>query len=242
MEEKKEAYVAPASRKVDAFWGENGEFSQNLKEYLEMQHLYNSAIQEIQTKLEILNDEFQVKFARNPIHHIETRLKSARSIIGKLRRKNFPVSIDSAKENLHDIAGIRVVCCYIEDCYRVAEMLLRQSDLRAVEYDDYIKNPLPHGYRSLHLDLEVPIYLSDRTEKAIAEIQIRTVGMDFWASLEHDMRYKCDCTVTGELEARMAACAERIAEIDREMQNVFKEVSKLKMRDDEFPVRESVEG
>ena len=204
---------------------EKGELFQNLQDFLEMQHLYNSAIREIRTKLEILNDEFQMNFARNPIHHIESRLKSPRSIIGKLRRRGCPVNLASARENLNDIAGVRVICCYIDDCYRVADMLLRQNDLRLVDRTDYIANPDTHGYRSLHLDIEVPIYLSERTEKVTVEIQIRTVAMDFWASLEHDMNYKREGTISEALAEQMVDCADRIAQIDREMQAMFREIT-----------------
>ena len=160
---------------------------ENYHEIRAMQHLYNAAIKEICTKLEILNDEFKVTYSRNPIHHIESRLKSTDSIIKKLAKRGYPLSIDSAKKNLNDIAGIRVVCYYIDDVYSVEEALLRHSDLKLVDRTDYIKTPNYNGYRSLHLDLEVPIYLYEKTEYITAEVQIRSVAMDFWASLEHDL-------------------------------------------------------
>ncbi|MBQ8382377.1 MAG: GTP pyrophosphokinase family protein [Clostridia bacterium] len=199
----------------------------DLQKLLELQQLYNAAIKEIQTKLEILNDEFKVKFARNPIHHVESRLKSTRSIINKLRKKNMEVSIESAKANLNDIAGIRIVCCYIDDVYRVADMLLAQTDIELVKSQDYIKIPNYNGYRSLHLDLKVPVFLSERTEKVTVEVQIRTVAMDFWASLEHDLRYKSDKDIPASIGEDMLRCANEIAEIDAKMQSIYQQIQEL---------------
>lgn len=199
----------------------------DLQKLLELQQLYNAAIKEIQTKLEILNDEFKVKFARNPIHHVESRLKSSRSIVNKLRKKNMEVSIESAKANLNDIAGIRIVCCYIDDVYRVANMLLAQTDLELVKSQDYIKQPNYNGYRSLHLDIKVPVFLSERTEKVTVEVQIRTVAMDFWASLEHDLRYKSDKNIPSSIGEDMLRCANEIAEIDAKMQSIYRQIQEL---------------
>ncbi len=196
----------------------------NYNEIKAMQHLYNAAIKEIRTKLEILNDEFQVTQSRNPIHHIESRLKTTESMIKKLMNRGYPVSIDSAKKNLNDIAGIRVVCFYIDDVYSVEEALLRHSDLRLVDRTDYIKTPNYNGYRSLHLDLEVPIYLYEKTEYITAEVQIRSVAMDFWASLEHDLRYKSTGKIPPELPAELLQCADEIAEIDRRMQGIYNRI------------------
>ncbi len=199
----------------------------DLQKLLELQQLYNAAIKEIQTKLEILNDEFKVKFARNPIHHVESRLKSTRSIVKKLRKKNVEVSIESAKANLNDIAGIRIVCCYIDDVYRVADMLLSQADIELVQSQDYIKVPNFNGYRSLHLDLKVPVFLSERTEKVTVEVQLRTVAMDFWASLEHDLRYKSDKDIPPSIGEDMLRCANEIAEIDAKMQSIYHKIQEL---------------
>lgn len=202
-------------------------FLNDLQNMMELQQLYNAAIKEMQTKLEILNDEFKVKFARNPIHHVESRLKSTQSIIKKLIKKNCEVTIESAKANLNDIAGIRVVCCYIDDVYRVANMLLSQTDIELVKLQDYIKEPNFNGYRSLHLDLRLPVFLSEHTEKVIVEVQIRTVAMDFWASLEHDLRYKTDKDIPPSLEEDMLRCANEIAEIDAKMQAIYQQIQKL---------------
>ena len=196
-------------------------------ELIETQQLYNAAIKEITTKLDILNEEFKVRFMRNPIHHIESRLKSPRSILNKLDRRHLELSLTSAKQNLNDIAGIRVICCYIDDVYRVADMLLRQADLRLVDRNDYIQNPSPNGYRSLHLDLEVPVYLAEHTEYVTVEVQIRTVAMDFWASLEHDLRYKTDKDISAEMHLEVAQCAEEIARIDQKMQDIYKRIQDM---------------
>lgn len=194
----------------------------NYQDFLRFQHLYSSAVREIQTRLEVLNEEFSILYAHNPIHHVESRLKSTNSIIEKLRRKGCEISMESAKRNINDIAGIRVVCCYIDDVYRVEEMLLRQSDMELVKRQDYIAEPNYNGYRSLHLDLRVPIFLSDHTESVLAEVQIRTVAMDFWASLEHDIRYKKDkATLPEGINEQMLACADEIAVIDRKMQDMY---------------------
>ncbi len=219
---------APRLEELSAVFDEQGELYRDLHDYLSFQQLYTAAIREVRTKLEVLNDEFGVNYARNPIHHLESRLKSTKSIIDKLRRRGHEVSIESARAHLNDIAGVRVICSYIDDCYRVADMLLRQNDLHLIEKSDYIAHPNPRGYRSLHLDMQVPIYLSERTETVSVEIQIRTVAMDLWASLEHDMWYKRKGEkqeISEALAEQMIDCADRIAEIDREMQVMFKEIT-----------------
>lgn len=196
------------------------------QEMVEMQLLYNSAIKQVSTKLEILNEEFNVKHSRNPIHHVEGRLKSPQSIIKKLQRKDMDISIKTAKE-LNDIAGIRVVCAYLEDVYNISEMLLSQTDIKLIKYQDYIKEPNFNGYRSLHLDIEVPVFLSDHIERVVVEIQIRTVAQDFWASLEHDIRYKSDKNVPVDICDEMLQSANEIAAIDLKMQETFKKIQNI---------------
>lgn len=190
-----------------------------------VRNLYECAVKQLVLKFEVLNSEFNVLYARNPIHHIESRVKSAESIAAKLNKKGKPISIPSARENVNDIAGVRVVCHYIDDVYRVAEMLERQKDVEIIKRQDYIKNPNYNGYRSLHLDIRLPVYLSDKTEYVGAEIQIRTIAMDFWASLEHDIRYKADKSkLPVGINEEMYACADKIAEIDRQMQDMYKRI------------------
>ena len=143
----------------------------------------------------------------------------------KLIKRGLPLSIESARKNINDIAGVRVVCSYIDDVYRVGEMLARQTDVEIVKKQDYIQTPNYNGYRSLHMDIKVPVYLSDRTEYVVAEIQLRTIAMDFWASLEHDIRYKVDKTKLPEgINEEMFECAGKIAEIDRQMQDMYQRI------------------
>lgn len=200
-------------------------------DFLVMMNLYESAVKQLALKFEILNNEFNVLYKRNPIHHIEKRVKSPASIAAKLRKKGIPITIEAAKENVNDIAGVRVVCNYIDDVYSVAKMLELQKDIEIIKRQDYIKTPNYNGYRSLHLDIKVPVYLSDRTEYVIAEIQIRTIAMDFWASLEHDIRYKADKSKLPKgINEEMFECADKIADIDRQMQDMYK---RIKAADDE---------
>ena len=194
-------------------------------DFLVLRNLYDSAVKQLSLKFSILNNEFNVLYARNPIHHIEGRVKSQDSIVAKLLKKGLPVTIESARNNVNDIAGVRVVCSYIDDVYRVAEMLARQTDVEIVKKQDYIQSPNYNGYRSLHMDIKVPVYLSDRTEYVVAEIQLRTIAMDFWASLEHDIRYKADKSkLPAGINEEMYACADKIAEIDRQMQDMYQRI------------------
>ena len=195
------------------------------QEIVVMTRLYDAAVRQLVLKFEILNDEFKVLYARNPIHHIEGRVKSLPSIAAKLLKKGQPLTIEAAKRNVNDIAGVRVVCGYIDDVYRVADMMTRQADIQLIWRQDYIQTPNYNGYRSLHLDIRLPVYLSDRTEQVIAEIQIRTIAMDFWASLEHDVRYKVDkAKLPAGINEEMLACADRIAEIDQKMQDMYRRI------------------
>ena len=194
-------------------------------DFLLLRNLYGAAVKQLSLKFDILNSEFNVLYARNPIHHIEGRVKSQESIVAKLEKKGLPVTIASARENVNDIAGVRVVCSYIDDVYRVAEMVERQTDIEIIKRQDYIRTPNYNGYRSLHLDIRMPVYLSDRTEHVTAEIQIRTIAMDFWASLEHDIRYKVDKTKLPEgINEEMLECSGKIAEIDRKMQDMYRRI------------------
>lgn len=194
-------------------------------DFLVMQNLYEAAVRQLSLKFNILNSEFKVLYARNPIHHIDGRVKSQSSIVTKLLNRGLPISIESARANINDIAGVRVVCSYIDDVYRVSEMLARQTDVEIIKTQDYIQTPNYNGYRSLHMDIKVPVYLSDRTEYIVAEIQLRTIAMDFWASLEHDIRYKVDKTKLPEgINEEMFECADKIAEIDRQMQDMYQRI------------------
>ncbi|MCI7618437.1 MAG: GTP pyrophosphokinase family protein [Firmicutes bacterium] len=190
-------------------------------------HEYNAAIKEVDTKIEILSEDFAVRHDYNPIHHIEKRLKSPQGIEDKLRRLQCDISIPSARENILDIAGIRVVCNFVEDVYEVAHMLTSQNDIRVNTCKDYIANPKPNGYRSLHLSLMVPVFLLDGCLEVPVEVQIRTVAMDFWASLEHQLRYKKDKEIPARIDIELKACAEVSATLDKRMQKIFNELNKL---------------
>lgn len=204
--------------------------AENLKQILEgmpeMQHLYNAAIRKVSSRLETLDDEFKVLHSRNPIHHMESRLKSTPSMMKKLIKKGYPTNIESSKENLTDIAGIRVICHYINDVYTISKLLSNQEDITIIRISDYIKNPKPNGYRSLHFIVSVPIFLSEKTEQVPVEIQIRTIAMDFWSSLEHQLRYKSYSEVNEALQGELKECAEEIVEIDLKMQKIYNKINK----------------
>ena len=212
---------------------ETAQLYRSYQDFLQFEHLYSSAVREIQTRLEVLNEEFSVRYDHNPIHHVESRLKSTGSIIEKLRRKGLEISMESAKKNINDIAGIRVVCCYIDDVYRVEEMLLRQSDMELVKRQDYIETPNYNGYRSLHLDLRVPIYLSDRTESVLVEVQLRTVAMDFWASLEHKIHYKFEGDAPENIKNELVECARMVSDLDARMLSLNEEILAISKKREE---------
>ncbi len=177
---------------LDGFNGEviPEELAGSFRAFLAIENLYVSATREISTKLENLNDEFKTNMDRNPIHEIKTRVKTPRSIMNKLLRKGHEISVESARTNLDDIAGVRVICSYIDDTRMIADLLTSQDDITLLRKSDYISNPKPNGYRSLHLVVTVPVFLLKSTEHVKVEVQIRTIAMDFWASLEHDLAYK----------------------------------------------------
>jgi len=194
-----------------------------IESVFQLQHilmLYESGIREIKTRLDILNAESRISGKASPIDSIKSRIKSPRSIVRKLKQRGFAISLQSMMENLNDIGGIRVICPFIKNIYQVADMLTRQDDLKLIERKDYIRSPKPNGYRSLHLILEVPIFLSNRTQPVRIELQLRTIAMDFWASLEHQLRYKSAVEVPPELSADLKVCADVIAETDQEMQRI----------------------
>lgn len=199
-------------------------YVEDVRDFLIQQQVFNGAMKEIRTKLEILDEEFRVLFDHNPIHHLEYRLKSPRSIIEKLQRYNLPLTLASIKDNLYDVAGIRVICHYVEDIYHLRKLLLQQDDLKLLRERDYIDSPKANGYRSLHLVVEVPVYLSESTMKVSVEIQLRTVAMDFWASLEHEINYKSRGDIPDDIRYRLKLCADNIYRVEEEMQSIHKEV------------------
>ena len=201
-----------------------------LQEFLALQQIYEAGIKEVKTKLEILDDEFKIKHDHNPIHHMEYRLKSVRSILGKLEKRGLEVSLESIVINLTDIARVRVICNYVSDVYKIADMLIKQSDIKLIKKKDYIKHPKNNGYRSLHLVVEVPIFLAEKVQPIPVEIQIRTIAMDFWASLEHHLRYKADNEVPDGVRDELIECAKTISNLDYKMQGIYEELSKSKKK------------
>lgn len=187
---------------------------------------YRCAIMEVETKFNVLNEEYSLQYDRNPISSIKSRLKSPESIQAKLEKNNLSFSPESIEENLTDIAGIRVICSFPEDVYTLANALLRQDDIRLIKKKDYIKNPKPNGYRSLHLIVEIPIFLSNEKKIMKVEIQLRTIAMDFWASLEHQLRYKKDTEFTEEMMKELYECANASALLDMRMDELRKRCDK----------------
>ena len=178
---------------------------------------YRCAMMEIETKFNVLNEEFSLRLDRNPISDIKSRIRSMFSMREKLKNKGFPFTLEAMEENLNDIAGVRVVCSFPEDVYMLAKALLNQDDIQLLEEKDYIKNPKPNGYRSLHLIVTVPIFLAHEKREMRVEIQLRTIAMDFWASLEHQLRYKKDFAFTEEMAQELLNCATLSAELDERM-------------------------
>ncbi len=186
--------------------------------------VYNSALKEVGTKLEILNDEFQHVHRYNPIEHIKSRLKSPESIVKKLKRHGYESTIENMVNFVNDIAGVRVICSFTSDIYQIAEMLSNQSDIKILSVKDYIKFPKPSGYRSYHMIVAVPIFLSDRSADAKVEIQIRTVAMDFWASLEHKINYKFEGNAPVFIKNELIECSKIISELDDRMLSLNEQV------------------
>ena len=186
---------------------------------------YTCAIREVKTKLEVLNDELSVKNQRNPIEMIKSRVKKPKSIVEKLQRRGFEISLESMEKNLDDVAGIRIICSFLDDIYEVADMLIRQDDVKVIEVKDYIQNPKPNGYRSYHMIIEIPVFFSDSKKPIRVEVQIRTIAMDFWASLDHQLKYKKSfIDDNGEISEELKQCAEVIAGTDVKMLEIRKKI------------------
>ena len=192
---------------------------------------YRCAIMEVETKLKVLNEEFSLKHDRNPINSIKSRLKSFGSIREKLQREGIMATPDQIEKNLNDIAGVRVICSFLDDVYDIAEALLKQDDIKIIRVKDYIKNPKPNGYRSLHLIIETPIFLQHVKHMVKVEIQLRTIAQDFWASLEHQMRYKKNFEFTEEMAKELLECATMSASLDERMESINKTVNGYKWND-----------
>lgn len=198
---------------------------------------YKFSLDEMTTKINILKDEFNYIHDYNPIEHVKTRLKSPESIFRKVQRKGLDFNLDTMKENIKDIAGIRITCSFISDIYEISSMIANQKDIRILEYKDYIKNPKPNGYQSLHMIVEIPIFMSDREELTCVEIQIRTIAMDFWASLEHKIYYKYNKAVPQKMLDELKTTAEMATMLDNKMENLHEEMKKMKLADEAEDMR-----
>ncbi|MCI6811127.1 MAG: GTP pyrophosphokinase family protein [Lachnospiraceae bacterium] len=205
--------------------------SSPVESWTEVILVYNSALKEIGTKLEILNDEFQHVHRYNPIEHIKSRIKSSESIVKKLKRNGYESTIQNMVDYVNDIAGIRVICSFTSDIYRIAEMISNQNDIKIITIKDYIKNPKPSGYKSYHMLVTVPIYLSDRIVHAKVEIQIRTVAMDFWASLEHKINYKFEGNVPQHIKDELVDCSIMVSALDRKMLSLNEQIQDMAERE-----------
>ncbi|KAF6629899.1 MULTISPECIES: GTP pyrophosphokinase family protein [Paenibacillus] len=190
--------------------------------------IYKFALDEMETKIEILKQEFQALHDYSPIEHTKSRLKSPESIMNKMIRKNSELSLDAIKDHIKDIAGLRITCSFISDIYDVSNMLQRQSDLKVLEIKDYIKNPKPNGYQSLHLLVQVPVFMSDCEELVCVEVQIRTIAMDFWASLEHKIFYKYNQSVPESLTRELKNAADSANALDLQMERLHREIKEIK--------------
>ena len=192
------------------------------KPYKELMAYYRCAMMEVSAKFNVLNEELSLQYDRNPIETIKTRLKSPESIVEKLNRKGLPITVESIEENLNDVAGVRVICSYTSDIYMLSDAFIRQDDITLIQRKDYIQNPKPNGYRSLHLIVEIPIFLHDEKRMMKVEVQFRTISMDFWASLEHKIRFKKDLPVIDEIDRELLECAELSAQLEDRMERIQK--------------------
>ena len=202
------------------------------KPFVELMMYNRCAIREIETKLRVLDEEFSIRADRNPIQTIKSRIKKPISIIEKLQRRGYEVTVENMQEHLTDIAGVRVICSFIEDIYKLAELLLSQDDIILVEIKDYIKNPKPNGYRSLHLIIEIPIFLSHEKKHMRVEVQFRTIAMDFWASLEHQLKYKKKIENPEKIANELKYCADVITEVDMRMQDIRYMIDEVEKKHD----------
>ena len=200
------------------------EFKDVIKEFQWLMMYYECAMLEVKTKLDVLNAELSIRDSRNPFETIKTRIKKPMSIIEKLRKDGLEVTLDNIQNNLNDVAGIRVICSFPDDIYRLADYLEQQDDIKVIARKDYIANPKPNGYRSLHLIVEIPIFLTDEKKLMRVEVQFRTIAMDFWASLEHKLKYKKEITNAESIANELYYCAELINQLDGRMQQIREKI------------------
>ncbi len=204
--------------------GINSKISDDINTWEEVNLLYNAALKQITTKIEILNEEFQEVHKYNPIEHIKARVKTPESIVKKLKRNGYDSTLTNMVRYVNDIAGIRIICSFTSNIYKIAEMISNQKDIRVLKVKDYIMNPKPSGYRSYHMIVSIPVYLSDKIVNVKVEIQIRTVAMDFWASLEHKIQYKFEGKAPNHINQELHECATMVANLDDKMLQLNEEI------------------
>lgn len=207
---------------------DEGKVFAKLQDFQEFMMMYNCAIKEVRTKFEVLNDDLATAHNRNPIEMIKSRIKKPESIFKKLIRKNYEVTMSSILENINDVAGVRVICSFVDDIYEVAKMFISQDDVTLISVKDYIKTPKENGYRSFHIIVSIPVFFANRKEDIKVEVQFRTIAMDFWASLEHTMKYKKDIDDADTIMRELKECADVIASTDIRMQEINKKLHESK--------------
>ena len=208
-------------------------FNEGIDSWESLMFLYNSALKEVTTKLEILNDEFVHVHKYNPIEYIKSRIKTPESIVKKLKRHELDINVDNMINNINDIAGVRIVCSFTSDIYHIAEMIGKQNDLTVIYVKDYIRNPKPSGYKSFHMLVSVPIFLGEKVVDTKVEIQIRTIAMDFWASLEHKIYYKFEGHAPEYISQELRDCAQIVSQLDLKMLQLNEEITKAKKKREE---------
>ena len=209
---------------VPAIYDHSKRIMNLIVQYKELMMMYTCAIKEMRTRFEVLNAEFNIRHSRNPINFINTRLKRSSSLIEKMERNNIPMSIENIEENIDDVAGIRVICSYVDDIYLIANALAGQNDVELIAQKDYIANPKPNGYRSLHMIVRIPVNFENGTKLVKVEVQIRTIAMDFWATLEHELKYKNEIIGVEEIVAELKNCAEIISDADSKMLEIRRRI------------------
>ncbi len=211
---------------LDALFEQSKLLVNTIVDYKELMMVYSCAIKEIRTKFEVLNAEFNIRYQRNPINFINTRLKRSSSIAAKLDKLGLPFDPETIEKNLHDIAGVRVICSYVDDIYLLAKSLIQQDDIHLIKEKDYIANPKPNGYRSLHLIVTVPVFFANQRKDVEVEVQIRTIAMDFWASLEHQLKYKHHVENEADIVKQLKECADLISTTDYRMLSIRQNIEK----------------
>ena len=219
-DEETEIIITGLEKEQDLLLPQAGDYLDMEKQYKQIMFFYEAGINQITAKLEILNKEFQFCNDRNPIENVKSRIKSQESILRKMQKQGLPLTFSCMMNNIRDIAGIRVICPFITDVYQVARLLISQPDVELIQIKDYIREPKENGYRSLHMIVTVEVHFSDRRRKVPVEIQLRTIAMNFWASTEHQLRYKKDRCFTPEMHRQLKECADIMAEADEKMQEL----------------------